>query len=131
MLWLVGAATDALGGNRAGCDTDHFIVWKVPPRRAQMLCAKFSRARFGGARRAVATFLLLRHIDGEYRRAREESNLRRPCSPILVADPRTRRVGITPTRRRFSSNKTQTTTTMRSFRLPSSTTNHEHVEVRL
>lgn len=129
LLWVVGSATDATGGNSAGCHTDRFIVWKVRPRRRKMLYAKLSRARFGGGRPVAAASLLSRRIETKFHLKPEVSSLRLRSAHTQGADPRMRLGGITPTRQESSLNRTQTTKTMRLFRPMLSIINPEQVEV--
>jgi hypothetical protein len=99
-------------GEIAGCPSGRSTVSKLAHRPLTMPCCKLHRVRFGDVRPEAAIFPQSRHIGTEYPQDREGSNLPPRLPPIREADRRSKRVGITRTRRGSVSSKTLTTTTV-------------------
>ena len=116
MVRVVGEATDAAGGISAGCHTDHSIVRKAQPRRAQTLYSNSNRAKSGVGRPEVATFRPLRLIGTGLHSVKEALSLQPQWPLNLEVGPRSRPGGIILTRQELPANKMQTTRTVQSYR---------------
>src|SRR5437763_1334323 len=125
MLLVAALATDALWGRSAGWQAGYFTVWKVQPRRVQMLSSRFGRVRSGAVQPAVATFPASRRTAVSCRPVNAEFNSRPPLLLTRGVDLHMRHAGIIRTRLASFSNRIPTTKTVPSSKLLSSIYNLE------
>jgi hypothetical protein len=114
MLLVAALATDALWGRSAGWQTGYFTVWKVQPRRVQMLSSKLGRGRSGAVQPAVAAFPASRLTAISCHLVSAEFSLRPPLLLTRGVDLHMRHAGIIRTRLASFSNRTPTTKTVPS-----------------
>jgi hypothetical protein len=110
---LVCRFGDGRKGESAGWQV-YSTVWRAPPRRVQMLFARFSRAKSGAVQPEAAASHPSRPIGIKCLPDSEGLSLRRRCPLTPAADRRSRRDGIIRTRLVSLASRTQIMRIVRS-----------------